>query len=98
MAQAALITFSALTNKNTSIDNLLKGVFPNEHFCLYGSRDSFIPYYAGRFETVELPEHGDYNATELRNMPTRYLTPTISVQGSCMPTIINILKSIRPLM
>jgi len=49
-----------------TLDNLLKSVFPSEHFCLYGSRDSFIPYYSGRFETVELPEHGDYNATELR--------------------------------
>lgn len=49
-----------------NLDSLLKGVFPNEKFCLYGSRDSFIPYYSGRFETIELPEHGDYNATELR--------------------------------
>ncbi len=49
-----------------SLDNLLKSVFPNEHFCLYGSRDSFIPYYAGKLPTVELPEHGDHNATELR--------------------------------
>lgn len=49
-----------------NLDNLLKGVFPNEQFCLYGSRDSFIPFYSGRFETIELPEHGDYNATELR--------------------------------
>ncbi|MBB3056683.1 NUDIX domain-containing protein [Mucilaginibacter gotjawali] len=49
-----------------SIDSLLKSVFPGEQFCLYGSRDSFIPSYSGRFETIELPEHGDYNATELR--------------------------------
>lgn len=49
-----------------SIDNLLKAVFPAEQFFLFGSRDSFIPYYSGRFETVELPEHGDHNATELR--------------------------------
>jgi bifunctional NMN adenylyltransferase/nudix hydrolase len=49
-----------------NIDNLLKSVFSAEQFCLFGSRDSFIPYYSGRFETVELPEHGDYNATELR--------------------------------
>jgi len=51
---------------SASLDNLLRSVFPGEVFCLYGSRDSFIPYYSGRFETVELPEHGDYNATELR--------------------------------
>lgn len=49
-----------------NLDSLLKSVFPTDNFCLYGSRDSFIPYYSGRFETVELPEHGDYNATELR--------------------------------
>jgi bifunctional NMN adenylyltransferase/nudix hydrolase len=49
-----------------SMDNLLKSVFPAEQFILYGSRDSFIPHYTGRFETIELPEHGDYNATELR--------------------------------
>jgi bifunctional NMN adenylyltransferase/nudix hydrolase len=49
-----------------NIDILLKSVFPAEQFCLYGSRDSFIPFYSGRFETVELPEHGDYNATDLR--------------------------------
>jgi bifunctional NMN adenylyltransferase/nudix hydrolase len=49
-----------------NLDNLLKSVFSAEQFCLYGSRDSFIPYYSGKFETVELPEHGDYNATELR--------------------------------
>lgn len=49
-----------------NLDTLLKGVFPNEQFSLYGSRDSFIPYYHGKFETIELPNHGDYNATELR--------------------------------
>ncbi|QKJ29862.1 NUDIX domain-containing protein [Mucilaginibacter mali] len=50
-----------------NLDMMLSGVFPAEQFALYGSRDSFIPYYSGKFETVELPEHGDYNATELRN-------------------------------
>ncbi|TWR29934.1 NUDIX domain-containing protein [Mucilaginibacter pallidiroseus] len=49
-----------------NIDALLKSIMPGGEFCLFGSRDSFIPYYSGRFETVELPEHGDYNATELR--------------------------------
>ena len=49
-----------------NLDSLLKSVFPNGIFTLFGSRDSFIPYYKGHFETVELPAHGDYNATELR--------------------------------
>ena len=50
-----------------NLDQLLSSAFPNEQFVLYGSRDSFIPYYSGRNATVDLPEHGDYSATELRN-------------------------------
>jgi len=49
-----------------ALDNLLASVFPNEQFKLYGSRDSFIPYYVGSNETEELPENGDHNATALR--------------------------------
>jgi len=49
-----------------NLDMLLANVFPTEQFLLYGSRDSFIPFYSGKFETSELPVHGDYNATELR--------------------------------
>ncbi len=51
-----------------NLDNLLASAFPSEKFVLYGSRDSFIPYYSGKIETQELAEHGDYNATELRAM------------------------------
>jgi bifunctional NMN adenylyltransferase/nudix hydrolase len=49
-----------------NLEMLLTSVFPTEQFLLYGSRDSFIPYYSGKFATSELPVHGDYNATELR--------------------------------
>lgn len=51
---------------SSNLDDILKGTFPTEQFVLYGSRDSFIPYYTGKLETVELPEHGSQNATELR--------------------------------
>ncbi|MEL7003653.1 MAG: NUDIX domain-containing protein [Bacteroidota bacterium] len=50
----------------SNLDDLLNNTFPGSDFLLYGSRDSFIPYYNGKYETIELPEHGDYNATELR--------------------------------
>lgn len=49
-----------------NLDQLLSSAFPNEQFMLYGSRDSFIPYYSGRYLTVDLPEHGDHSGTELR--------------------------------
>ncbi len=49
-----------------NLDQLLQGTFPAETFILYGSRNSFIASYQGQFATVELPQHGDHNATELR--------------------------------
>jgi len=48
------------------LDNLLQSSFPTEQFTLYGGRDSFIPYYQGKFTTIELPDSGNFNATELR--------------------------------
>jgi len=48
------------------LDDLLSGNFGNENFILYGSRDSFIPYYAGRYQTAALPPVQDFNATALR--------------------------------
>jgi len=50
-----------------NLDELLQSTFSNEGFKFYGSRDSFIPYYAGRFETENFPETGEYNATEIRH-------------------------------
>lgn len=52
---------------SSNLDQLLLGAFPTESFVLYGSRDSFIPHYRGRFNTEELSRHGDFNATEIRN-------------------------------
>ncbi|WP_343667232.1 NUDIX domain-containing protein [Chitinophaga sp.] len=48
------------------LDELLSTNFPHESFVLYGSRDSFIPYYHGRYPTNDLPPVKDYNATALR--------------------------------
>ncbi|UII19409.1 NUDIX domain-containing protein [Fulvivirga ligni] len=53
---------------SSQLDALLRTTFPTESFILYGSRDSFIPYYHGHLTTQELPEYGDYNATELRKL------------------------------
>jgi len=48
------------------LDRLLSSTFPCASFLLYGSRDSFIPYYSGRFLTIELPRYEKFNATEIR--------------------------------
>ncbi len=57
-----------LDNKwSQNLDNILSNSFPGAKFNLYGSRDSFIPYYNGRFEVVELPETGTHSATIIRD-------------------------------
>lgn len=49
-----------------NLDALLANTFPGSRFKLYGSRDSFIPYYSGRFDVIELPETGSHSATLIR--------------------------------
>ncbi len=51
---------------SNNLDDLLTTTFPNEDFVLYGSRDSFLPYYSGRMETTELKQNGHFNATDIR--------------------------------
>jgi len=50
-----------------NLDTLLQNTFPSESFILYGSRDSFMPYYKGHLQTVALPEFGEHSATAIRN-------------------------------
>ncbi len=49
-----------------NLDSLLSNSFPGSSFKLFGSRDSFIKYYSGRCEVVELPKSGSHNATLIR--------------------------------
>ncbi|MCW3462549.1 NUDIX domain-containing protein [Chitinophaga nivalis] len=48
------------------LDELLHTNFPHETFVLYGSRDSFMDTYSGRYTTASLAPVKDYNATALR--------------------------------
>lgn len=50
------------------IDSLLGSAFPQEHFVLYGSRNSFAPYYSGHLPVELLPELGDHSATAIRDV------------------------------
>jgi bifunctional NMN adenylyltransferase/nudix hydrolase len=52
---------------SSNLDHLLTNTFPGGSFRLYGSRDSFIPFYNGRFEVEQLPEVGTHSSTILRD-------------------------------
>jgi len=49
-----------------NLDKLLSDTFPGAGFKLYGSRDSFIPFYSGKYATEQLAETGNFSSTILR--------------------------------
>jgi bifunctional NMN adenylyltransferase/nudix hydrolase len=49
------------------LDTVIVREFPGHEAILYGSRDSFIKYYSGKFECIELPPLEDISSTALRN-------------------------------
>lgn len=56
-----------------SVDEIVGREFPKHKATLYGSRESFIPYYTGNIDCVELPQRGTYNGSvdrkELSHIP-----------------------------
>ncbi|MBP6732052.1 MAG: NUDIX domain-containing protein [Chitinophagales bacterium] len=48
------------------LDKRIREACPVGSVVMYGSRDSFIKYYSGSFETSELPEHQSTSGTEVR--------------------------------
>lgn len=48
------------------VDNRIREVFPTGSVVLYGSRDSFIPHYKGKFATCELEPSSFVSATQVR--------------------------------
>lgn len=51
---------------SSGLDASIRDVFPSDSVTLYGSKDSFIPYYHGRFTTQELQPDSYVNATDIR--------------------------------
>ena len=58
------------------LDGLLANTFPSETFVLYGSRDSFIPYYHGKLATEELKDNVLFSATEIREKHSDDVLPS----------------------
>ncbi|MBK6265772.1 NUDIX domain-containing protein [Marivirga sp. S37H4] len=79
-----------------NLDNMLESAFPAEAFTLYGSRDSFIPYYHGKKPIVELPEHGDYSATELRKKYADKVSNSRDFRAGILYTLHNQYKKVYP--
>jgi bifunctional NMN adenylyltransferase/nudix hydrolase len=48
------------------VDAIIPIPFGEKKTVIYGSRDSFIPYYSGKFPVIELEESVTYNGTNIR--------------------------------
>lgn len=61
------------SNKTWSfnLDNQIRMAFGERTALLYGSRDSFIPFYEGRFKTTELTTDTFYSGTEVRKQVSK---------------------------
>lgn len=53
-------------NWSSKLDEALSVPFGESTFLLYGSRDSFIPYYMGKHQTAELSHSTSTDATSIR--------------------------------
>lgn len=59
------------------LDNKIAEPYGNRKPLLYGSRDSFIPYYMGKYQTVELVGNDiDTSGTAIRDEVSKEITPT----------------------
>jgi len=51
---------------SANVDNNIRTIFPDKLAMIYGSRDSFIPHYHGKYVVEEFPIVGEHNATDIR--------------------------------
>lgn len=78
------------------LDELLGSNFRHEPFILYGSRDSFIPYYSGRYPTIALPPVQDFNATALREEVSDKVFDTEEFRAGIIYGIYNLYPKVYP--
>lgn len=48
------------------VDSIISVPYGEKSTVIYGSRDSFIPYYSGKYDVIELEESETYNGTNIR--------------------------------
>jgi bifunctional NMN adenylyltransferase/nudix hydrolase len=51
---------------SANVDSSIRAIFLDKSALIYGSRDSFIPHYHGKYVVEEFPIVGSHNATEIR--------------------------------
>jgi bifunctional NMN adenylyltransferase/nudix hydrolase len=81
---------------STNLDALLANSFPGTSFKLYGSRDSFIPYYSGKSEIIELPETSVQRATIIREQISDKVLDTEEFRTGIIYAYSNVYPKVYP--
>lgn len=78
------------------LDEKCKEPFGEKKFLLYGSRDSFIPAYSGKNQTVELDSSVNMNASSIREEIAREGTNTSDARKGVIQEVYSNRPSIYP--
>lgn len=69
---------------SNNLDNKVREIFPLGSVVLYGSKDSFIPYYKGRFATCELEPENYVSATTIRDEVSKKVLKDEAFRAGCI--------------
>jgi len=73
-----------------SVDTTIRKTFQRGSILLYGSRDSFIDYYSGKFNCVELPSVYTKSGTDIRERVSNGLYNSIDFRAGCIYSFYNV--------
>ena len=76
-------------NWSRDVDTSISLPFGDKTAVIYGSRDSFIPYYKGRYPVIELEAASEHNATNIREEIARETLETSDFRAGVIYSVYN---------
>jgi bifunctional NMN adenylyltransferase/nudix hydrolase len=95
----ALPDFEDNTRWARELDKRIREVYQHGDVLLYGSRDSFIPYYhqgGGKFQTKELEPLGTFAGTDVRRLISEEVKNSIDFRSGVIYQSYNIYPKVIP--
>lgn len=74
---------------SSKLDEKVRDVFNMESVTLYGSKDSFIPYYEGKFKTCELEPDNYVSATDIRESVSKKVISSPEFRSGVIYSVYN---------
>lgn len=81
---------------SAQVDIKIREVIPVGSVVLYGSRDSFIPHYKGRFDVIELVPDSMVSATEIRKSVSKKVERTKEFRAGVIYSTYNSFPIVHP--